>query len=49
MLFENGSDEFVVILDILQPNSSSECYTRTNEDLLTKLRSLAANAKPRQS
>jgi hypothetical protein len=33
-------------LGILQPNSTSECYTRTNEELLNKLRSNAAKAKP---
>jgi hypothetical protein len=37
--------EIFSYLEILQPNSSSECYTRTNEELLNKLRALAANAK----
>ncbi|CAF1129647.1 unnamed protein product [Rotaria sordida] len=31
--------------NILQPNSASECYTKTDEELLNKLRSNAANAK----
>ncbi|CAF2837681.1 unnamed protein product [Rotaria sp. Silwood2] len=30
----------------LQPNSTSECYTKTNEELLNRLRSNAANVKP---
>jgi hypothetical protein len=35
----------VLYLEILQPNSVSECYIRTNNELLNKLRSSAANAK----
>ncbi|CAF3550873.1 unnamed protein product [Rotaria sp. Silwood1] len=31
--------------NILQPNSASECYNKTDEGLLNKLRSNAANAK----
>ncbi|CAF0984155.1 unnamed protein product [Rotaria sordida] len=30
----------------LQPNSTSECYVKTNEELLNRLRSNAANVKP---
>lgn len=32
-------------LAILQPNAMSECYTRTDDDVLNKLRARAANAK----
>lgn len=36
----------ILLLEKLQPNSSSECYVKTDEALLNKLRSSAANVKP---
>lgn len=35
-----------VFLEKLQPNSTSECYIKTNEELLNKLRSMAAKVTP---
>lgn len=33
-------------LEKLQPNSTSECYIKTNEELLNKLRSMASKVTP---
>jgi len=37
---------YFFFVEKLQPNSISECYIKTNEELLNKLRSSAANVKP---
>ena len=46
MSFDQLNKEQFFCLEKLQPNSTSECYIKTNEELLNKLRTMAAKVTP---